>query len=252
MSLILDEKWPVLRRHERALEWLHIWVDLGRAPRTMDAYARGLAEYLLVCEREGIDPVAATRAQIALLRNCGLARACVDRKSLCWIRVGVWRTRRCSSDWFRCGCSTTSWARRVRARSIRSAAAVTRRAGYVASLTLRSRSLHLSDMIACGLVRRTRGGRRRTGPLPRSVPVGDRSRGPARTSRQSPLPANIRTRYAQRSSNRQQLPVRQTRLVCAVGFHTRARRRRSRRSNGSAAARCSWRREFGPDLFQCR
>jgi integrase/recombinase XerD len=32
----------------------------------MDAYARGLAEYLLVCERESIDPVAATRAQIAL------------------------------------------------------------------------------------------------------------------------------------------------------------------------------------------
>lgn len=66
MSVILDEKWPVLRRHERAWEWLQIWVDLGRAPRTIDAYARGLAEYLLVCEREGIDPVSATRAQIAL------------------------------------------------------------------------------------------------------------------------------------------------------------------------------------------
>ncbi|MGO9103677.1 tyrosine-type recombinase/integrase [Mycobacterium sp.] len=66
MSVILDEKWPVLRRHERAREWLQIWVDLGRAPRTIDAYARGLAEYLLVCEREGIDPVSATRAQIAL------------------------------------------------------------------------------------------------------------------------------------------------------------------------------------------
>ncbi|MGW5150115.1 tyrosine-type recombinase/integrase [Rhodococcus koreensis] len=45
---------------------MRIWTDLGRAPRTIDAYARGLAEYLLVCEREGIDPVAATRAQIAL------------------------------------------------------------------------------------------------------------------------------------------------------------------------------------------
>ena len=29
-------------------------------------YARGLAEYLLACEREGVDPIAATRAQIAL------------------------------------------------------------------------------------------------------------------------------------------------------------------------------------------
>jgi integrase/recombinase XerD len=66
VSVILDETWPVLGRHERASEWLQIWSNLGRAPRTIDAYARGLAEYLLVCEREGIDPVAATRAQIAL------------------------------------------------------------------------------------------------------------------------------------------------------------------------------------------
>ena len=66
VSVILEEKWPVLRRHERAIEWLRIWADLGRAPRTIDAYARGLAEFLLLCEREGIDPVAANRSQIAL------------------------------------------------------------------------------------------------------------------------------------------------------------------------------------------
>lgn len=65
-SVILEEKWPVLGRHERAVEWLRIWTDLGRAPRTIDAYARSLAEFLLVCEREGIEPSAATRAQIAL------------------------------------------------------------------------------------------------------------------------------------------------------------------------------------------
>jgi integrase/recombinase XerD len=59
-------KWPVLARHERAMEWLGIWIDLGRAPRTIDAYARGLAEYLQVCEREGIDPLTATRAQVAV------------------------------------------------------------------------------------------------------------------------------------------------------------------------------------------
>src|SRR5680860_707645 len=64
--MILEEKWPVLGRHERALEWLGIWADLGRAPRTIDAYARGLAEFLLVCEREDIDPVVANRGQIAL------------------------------------------------------------------------------------------------------------------------------------------------------------------------------------------
>jgi integrase/recombinase XerD len=62
----IEEKWPVLVRHERAAEWLRIWADLGRAPRTIDAYARGLAEYLEVCERDGIDPMAATRAQVGV------------------------------------------------------------------------------------------------------------------------------------------------------------------------------------------
>ena len=66
MAGTLADKWPVLGRHERAAEWLGIWVDLGRAPRTVDAYARGLAEYLDVCEREGIDPVAASRAHVAV------------------------------------------------------------------------------------------------------------------------------------------------------------------------------------------
>jgi site-specific recombinase XerD len=45
--------------------WLQVWVDLGRAPRTIDAYARGLAEYLAMCEREGIDPLTAGRAEVA-------------------------------------------------------------------------------------------------------------------------------------------------------------------------------------------
>ena len=65
MAAGIEGKWPVLGRHERAAEWLRIWADLGRAPRTIDAYARGLAEYLQVCERDGVDPVAATRAQVA-------------------------------------------------------------------------------------------------------------------------------------------------------------------------------------------
>jgi hypothetical protein len=62
----LEQKWPVLGRHELAAEWLRIWADLGRAPRTIDAYARGLAEYLQVCEREGVDPMSANRAQVAV------------------------------------------------------------------------------------------------------------------------------------------------------------------------------------------
>jgi site-specific recombinase XerD len=63
--MVLEEKWPVLGRHARAGEWLGIWADLGRAPRTIDAYARGLAEFLQVCERDGIDPLDANRAQVA-------------------------------------------------------------------------------------------------------------------------------------------------------------------------------------------
>jgi integrase/recombinase XerD len=55
----------VLGRHPRAAEWLRMWEDLGRAPRTIDAYARGLAEYLQVCEREGVEPACATRAHVA-------------------------------------------------------------------------------------------------------------------------------------------------------------------------------------------
>lgn len=62
---VLSGKWPVLDRHARAAEWLQIWSDLGRAPRTIDAYARGLGEFLLVCERDGIAPDTANRSHIA-------------------------------------------------------------------------------------------------------------------------------------------------------------------------------------------
>ncbi|MER6105219.1 site-specific integrase [Streptomyces sp. NPDC001832] len=63
--MVLEKKWPVLGRHERAAGWLQVWADLGRAPRTIDAYARGLAEYLEMCERENVDPLTANRAHIA-------------------------------------------------------------------------------------------------------------------------------------------------------------------------------------------
>jgi integrase/recombinase XerD len=65
-TVVLEEKWPVLARHERAAGWLQVWTDLGRAPRTIDAYARGLAEYLVMCDREGVDPLTANRAHVAV------------------------------------------------------------------------------------------------------------------------------------------------------------------------------------------
>jgi integrase/recombinase XerD len=42
-----------------------MWADLGRAPRTIDAYGVGLAEYLEACEREDVDPVEANREHVA-------------------------------------------------------------------------------------------------------------------------------------------------------------------------------------------
>ncbi len=63
--MVLEKKWPVLVRHEQAAAWLQVWIDLGRAPRTIDAYARGLAEYLVMCDREGVDPRTANRVHVA-------------------------------------------------------------------------------------------------------------------------------------------------------------------------------------------
>ncbi|MFE5706909.1 tyrosine-type recombinase/integrase [Rhodococcus koreensis] len=65
-TVVLEEKWPVLGRHVQAAGWLRVWIDLGRAPRTIDAYARGLAEYLEMCEREGVDPLTASRAHVGV------------------------------------------------------------------------------------------------------------------------------------------------------------------------------------------
>ena len=62
----LQERWPVLGRYERATQWLTIWADLGRSPRTIEAYARALTGYLECCERHKTDPMVAGREQIAI------------------------------------------------------------------------------------------------------------------------------------------------------------------------------------------
>jgi hypothetical protein len=43
---VLEQKWPVMGGHGRAVEWLQMWADLGGAPGT-------------------IDPVTANRAHVA-------------------------------------------------------------------------------------------------------------------------------------------------------------------------------------------
>ena len=58
-------RWPMLARCPEALAWLSVQSDLGLAARTLEAYARGLADYLTVCAREDIEPLQAGRAEIA-------------------------------------------------------------------------------------------------------------------------------------------------------------------------------------------
>ncbi len=58
-------RWPVLTTCPEAVTWLEIQANLGLAPRTIEAYARGLADYFAVCKRERIEPLMAERAEIA-------------------------------------------------------------------------------------------------------------------------------------------------------------------------------------------
>jgi site-specific recombinase XerC len=62
---VAARRWPLLARYPEALEWLRVQADLGLAPRTLEAYGRGLTDYLTVCAREGIEPLTAGRAEIA-------------------------------------------------------------------------------------------------------------------------------------------------------------------------------------------
>ena len=58
-------RWPVLTTCPEAVNWLEIQANLGLARRTIEAYARGLADYFAVCDRDGVDPLTAERAAIA-------------------------------------------------------------------------------------------------------------------------------------------------------------------------------------------
>lgn len=55
----------ILEALPEAQTWLQIQADLGLAPRTIDAYRRALADYVQVCQAEGIDPLTAGHGEIA-------------------------------------------------------------------------------------------------------------------------------------------------------------------------------------------
>lgn len=61
----LAVRWPALCRNPDAASWLQLQADLGLAPRTIDAYARALTEYLIACDAMGVEPINATRADVA-------------------------------------------------------------------------------------------------------------------------------------------------------------------------------------------
>ena len=61
----IAERWPSLASNPTAIGWLVLQQDLGRSPRTVEAYARSLTDYLGFCDHVGIDVVSAGRAEIA-------------------------------------------------------------------------------------------------------------------------------------------------------------------------------------------
>ncbi|WP_202501643.1 hypothetical protein [Streptomyces sp. SID5785] len=65
-TTVLTEKWPVLGQHGQNAAWLTVWTDLSDVHRAgSPPTAGGLAEYLLVCDREDVNPIVANRAHIA-------------------------------------------------------------------------------------------------------------------------------------------------------------------------------------------
>jgi integrase/recombinase XerD len=61
----LGERWPALVGCPLAARWLSLQADLGRSPRTIDAYAGSLVDFLRFCRRREVDVVDAGRAEIA-------------------------------------------------------------------------------------------------------------------------------------------------------------------------------------------
>ena len=58
-------RWPALTGVPLAIRWLELQRDLGRSPRTVQAYARSLVDYFGWCEGRGVAVETAGRAEIA-------------------------------------------------------------------------------------------------------------------------------------------------------------------------------------------
>jgi site-specific recombinase XerD len=92
-------RWPALARNARITTWFTIQANLGLAPRTLLAYAHGVADFLLTCDDLGVDPVVAGKPVVAewvhrmsqrpsgrgsrvvaLDSGCGLANATIQQR----------------------------------------------------------------------------------------------------------------------------------------------------------------------------
>ena len=100
--------YPYVAELEYAKAWLGIQKKLLRAPKTIDAYARGLNDFLSICRRFAIRVATATKGDIASYVE---EMACLDRRLVApCTGTGqlVWRTRRCNSVSRRSVCSMTT------------------------------------------------------------------------------------------------------------------------------------------------
>ncbi len=64
-----EPKWsryPQVSENSQGCLWLSLLDNLGRSPATIDAYARGLEQYLFFCEAAGVAPEAATLSHVSL------------------------------------------------------------------------------------------------------------------------------------------------------------------------------------------
>jgi integrase/recombinase XerD len=72
MTAILWERYPRAALFTYAKTWLTLQANMQLAPNTIDAYGRGLEDFLLFCSRNRLDMVAATREHISLwVRDLG-------------------------------------------------------------------------------------------------------------------------------------------------------------------------------------
>ncbi len=59
------ERWPALAACPVGVRWLVVAANVGRSPRTVEAYARSLVDYLGYCQRAGVEVADAGRGEIA-------------------------------------------------------------------------------------------------------------------------------------------------------------------------------------------